>query len=61
MQRWVKQRVTGNLLLTFSTDITNAQNESVQIQYQINKKVGVSVLRDENGGYGIDVHYHKVF
>jgi translocation and assembly module TamB len=57
----IQQRVTGNLLLTFSTDITNAQNESVQIQYQINKKVGVSVLRDENGGYGIDVHYHKVF
>jgi translocation and assembly module TamB len=57
----IQQRVTGNLLLTFSTDITNAQNESVQIQYQINKKIGVSVLRDENGGYGIDVHYHKVF
>jgi translocation and assembly module TamB len=57
----IQQRVTGNLLLTFSTDITNAQNESIQIQYQINKKVGVSVLRDENGGYGIDVHYHKVF
>jgi translocation and assembly module TamB len=57
----IQQRVTGNILLTFSTDITNAQNESVQIQYQLNKKVGVSVLRDENGGYGIDVHYHKVF
>lgn len=57
----IQQRVSGNILLTFSTDITNAQNESVQIQYQINKKVGVSVLRDENGGYGIDVHYHKVF
>ena len=57
----IQQRVTGNLLLTFSTDITNAQNESIQIQYQINRKVGVSVLRDENGGYGIDVHYHKVF
>jgi autotransporter translocation and assembly factor TamB len=57
----IQQRVSGNILLTFSTDVTSAQNESIQIQYQINKKVGVSVLRDENGGYGIDVHYHKVF
>jgi translocation and assembly module TamB len=57
----IQQRVTGNILLTFSTDVTSAQNESIQIQYQINKKVGVSILRDENGGYGIDVHYHKVF
>jgi translocation and assembly module TamB len=57
----IQQRVSGNILLTFSTDITNSQNQSVQIQYQVNKKVSVSVLRDENGGYGIDVHYHKVF
>ena len=57
----IQQRVSGNILLTFSTDITSAQNESIQIQYQVNKKVGVSVLRDENGGYGVDVHYHKVF
>ena len=57
----IQQRVSGNILLTFSTDITNSQNESVQIQYQINKRVAVSVLRDENGGYGIDVHYRTVF
>jgi translocation and assembly module TamB len=57
----IQQRVSGNILLTFSTDVTSAQNESIQIQYQVNKKVAVSVLRDENGGYGIDVHYHKVF
>ncbi|MBV9888490.1 MAG: translocation/assembly module TamB domain-containing protein [Acidobacteria bacterium] len=57
----IQQRVSGNILLTFSTDITNAQNQSIQIQYQVNKKVSVSVLRDENGGYGIDMHYHKVF
>ncbi len=57
----IQQRVSGNILLTFSTNVTSAQNESIQIQYQFNKKVGVSVLRDENGGYGVDVHYHKVF
>jgi hypothetical protein len=57
----IQQRVSGNILLTFSTDITSTQNESVQVQYQARKNVSISVLRDENGGYGIDVHYHKVF
>jgi len=57
----IQQRVSGNILLTFSTDITSTQNESVQVQYQARKNVSISVLRDQNGGYGIDVHYHKVF
>jgi translocation and assembly module TamB len=57
----IQQRISGNVLLTFSTDVTSAQNQSIQVQYQARKNVTVSVLRDENGGYGIDVRYHKVF
>lgn len=57
----IQQRVTGNVLLTFSTNATSAQNQSVQVQYQPKKNVTVSVLRDEYGGYGIDVRYHKAF
>jgi translocation and assembly module TamB len=57
----VQQRVSGNILLTFSTDVTSAQNQSVQVHYQVKRNVTVSVLRDENGGYGLDVRYHKAF
>jgi translocation and assembly module TamB len=57
----VQQRVSGNVLLTFSTDVTSAQNASIQVQYQPRKNVSVSALRDENGGYGLDVRYHKAF
>jgi translocation and assembly module TamB len=57
----IQQRVSGNVLLTFSTDITSAQSQAVQIQYQVRRNISVSVLRDENGGYGINVQYHKVF
>lgn len=56
-----QQRVTGNLLITFSTDITSAQSQTVQLKYQVKRNVSVSVLRDENGGYGLDVRYQKVF
>ena len=57
----IQQRVTGNLLVTFSTDITSAQTQTVQLLYQVKPNVTVSILRDENGGYGLDIRYHKVF
>jgi translocation and assembly module TamB len=57
----VQQRVTGNILLTFSTDVTSAQNQSIQVQYRLKRNFTVSALRDENGGYGFDVRYHKAF
>ena len=57
----IQQRVTGALLLTFSTDVTSTQKQTVQLQYEPKKQVRISVLRDEYGGYGVDVRYHKVF
>jgi translocation and assembly module TamB len=57
----IQQRVTGNLLLTLSTDVTSTQSESVQLQYQLNPRWQVSVLRDQNGGYGMTVRLHKQF
>ena len=57
----VQQRVSGNILLTFTTDVTSAQNQGIQVQYQVKRNVTVSVLRDEYGGYGFDVQYHKAF
>jgi translocation and assembly module TamB len=57
----IQQRVTGNLLLTFSTDVTSTQASAVQLQYQIDPKWQISVIRDVNGGYGIDLRLHKSF
>ena len=57
----VQQRVSGNLLLTFSTDVTSTQNQAVQLQYEVKRNVSLSVLRDQNGGYAIDVRVRKVF
>jgi hypothetical protein len=57
----IQQRVTGTLLLTFSTDVTSTQKQTVQLQYEPKKQVRISVLRDKYGGYGVDVRYHKVF
>jgi translocation and assembly module TamB len=57
----IQQRVTGSILLTFSTDVTSTQRQTVQLQYQPKGHVNFSVVRDEYGGYGVDVRFHKVF
>jgi translocation and assembly module TamB len=57
----IQQRVTGSLLLTFSTDVTSTQSQTVELQYDLDKRTSVTVLRDQNGGYGIELRVHKVF
>ena len=57
----IQQRLSGNLLFTFSTNVTSTQNQSVQLEYQPKRQVTISVLRDQYGGYGFDVKLHKIF
>ncbi len=57
----IQQRVTSNLYVTFATDVTATQRQAIQLEYQLNRKWSVSSIRDQNGGYGVDAHYHKDF
>lgn len=57
----LQKRVTKNFLFTFSTDVTQPQDEIVQGEYQLNKRWSVSVVRDESGGVGIDGRFHTNF
>jgi translocation and assembly module TamB len=57
----IQQRVTGSLLFTFSTNVTSTQSQAAELQYDLNKDVSVTVLRDQNGGYGLDLRWHRVF
>ena len=57
----VRQRVSGKMYVTFSTDVTTTQFSAVQLQYELNRKWSVSGVRDQNGGFGVDGRYHKDF
>lgn len=57
----IQQRVTGNLYITFATDVTSTQREAIEAQYQFNRKWSMSGVRNQNGGFGVDVHYKKDF
>ncbi len=57
----IQQRVTKNLLFTFSTDVSQPGSEMVQGEYQINKHWSVSMSRDQLGGVSVDGKYHTRF
>ena len=57
----IQQRVTKNLLFSFSTDVSQPGNEIVQGEYQINKRWSVSLTRDQLGGVSVDGRYHTRF
>jgi translocation and assembly module TamB len=57
----IQQRVTKDLLFSFSTDVSQPGSEIIQGEYQINKRWSVSVSRDELGGFSVDGRYHKRF
>ena len=50
----IQQRVTGNLFVTFSTNVQTTQGQTIQGQYQVSPRVAVSATRDPNGGFAVD-------
>ncbi len=57
----LQQRVTKNLLFTFSSDVSQPGTEMVQGEYRLNKRWSVSATRDQLGGISIDGRYHTRF
>lgn len=57
----VQQRVTSNLFVTFSSNVTTTQGQTIQGQYQISPRVAVSVTRDPNGGVAVDAQIKKTW
>ena len=57
----IQERATGNILLTFGTDVTSTQATTVQVQYRLTPETSISVVRDQFGGYAVDVKLHKTF
>jgi translocation and assembly module TamB len=57
----IQQRVTKNLLFTFSTDVSQPGSEMVQGEYQVNKRWSVSLARDQLGGVSVDGRYRTRF
>lgn len=57
----IQQRVTGNLFVTFSSDVTSTQEQVIQLQYKVSPKLSFSGTRDQNGGFGFDTRIRKTW
>ncbi|HEV2274179.1 MAG TPA: translocation/assembly module TamB domain-containing protein [Acidobacteriaceae bacterium] len=57
----IQQRVTGNFFVTFSSNVSSTQNQTIMGQYQLSPRVGVSATRDQNGGFGFDTTIKKTW
>ena len=57
----LQQRVSKDLLFTFSTDVSQPGSEIVQGEYRISKRWSASVARDQLGGVSIDGKFHTKF
>jgi translocation and assembly module TamB len=55
----IQQRITGNLFVTFSTNVVTTQGQTIQGQYQISPRVAISATRDPNGGFALDTLIKK--
>ncbi len=55
----IRQRVTGNLYITLSTDVTSTQNNLIEIQYNFSPKKSVDLVRDQNGGFHLNTSFKK--
>ena len=55
----IQQRVTGNLFVTFTTNVASTQSQSIQAQYRISPRVSFSATRDPNGGFAVDALIKK--
>ncbi len=57
----IQQRVTGSLFVTFATDVTGTQRETVKVEYQATPRLSVLGVRDENGGFALDFRIRKTW
>ena len=57
----IQQRVTGNLFVTFSSNVASTENQTIQGQYQLSPRVAVSATRDQSGGFGFDTLIKKAW
>jgi len=57
----IQQRVTSNLFITFSNNVSSTQTQIIQGQYQLSPRVAVSVTRDQNGGFAGDALIKKTW
>lgn len=51
----IEQQVSNKVTLTYITNLSSAQQQVIQVEYNLNRNVSIVAVRDQNGVVGLDV------
>jgi translocation and assembly module TamB len=57
----IEQQISKDVTLTYITNLTQANQQLVRLEWDLNRRLSVVALREENGVFGIDFLYKKRF
>jgi hypothetical protein len=57
----ISERISRDLVVTFSRNISTNEEQIVVIEYDVGKGLSVIATRDENGKFGLDFRFRKRF
>jgi len=57
----ISERLSKDLAITFSRNLTTNKEQIVILEYDVNKTLSIIATRDESGSYGIDFRFRKWF
>lgn len=55
----IEQQVSNNITLTYITDVTQAQQQVIQMEYNVNRSVSIVAVRDQYGVVAVDVRIRQ--
>jgi len=55
----IEQQVSDKVTLTFITNVSQSAQQIVQVEYNINRRLSVVAIRDQNGVLSFDVRYRQ--
>ena len=57
----LRQRVTANLFVTFTSNPSSTQRQVIEVEYQATPRLSVDGVVNQNGGFAADVRIRKTW
>ncbi len=57
----LQQQITPDLTFTYITDVANAEEQVIRVEWEFSRTWSAVAMRDENGEFGVDFLYKKHF
>ena len=57
----IQQNVTANLFVKFAADATSTQRQVIQVEYQATPRVAISGVRDQSGGFALEIRVRQTW